>query len=122
MLLTMLVLVLLIFLTVWGTLLLVRYTAQSMLFSLKANEERMVIAIPLAGSVVEAEYIIRTALNMTRDKNCAIEIVLVNCGVDEETAEVCAKMASDYSNIVVLDADEFADYMRAKAHCRITTD
>jgi len=116
----MLLIAALIFLTVWGTLLLVRYTAETMLFSLKDNEDRILLAIPFSGSVVEAEYIIRTALRITSEKNCAFKILLVDCGVDEETGKICLKMADDYCNIVYLKAENLAEYMKEQAEIRFT--
>ncbi len=72
--------------------------------------------IPLFDGGNDVEYIVRSLMWKLNWKECCLreEIVLLDLGVDEETALVCKKLSEDNGFVYFLKPDELKDFLIEK--------
>jgi hypothetical protein len=72
--------------------------------------------VPLFGGGNDAEYIVRSLIWKSNWKECCLmeEIVLLDLGVDEETALICQKLSEENSFVYFLKPEELKDFLIEK--------
>lgn len=79
------------------------------------KESEMVVLVPIRGHCTDAEMVLRSAIRRIHEMGGSDRKMLlcVDCGMDEETHNVCERICSERSGAFLVKIEEVSSYL----HC-----
>ncbi len=85
-----------------------------------AKNQHLISIIPCDGHREDVEYLVKnTYVRMTdqcRCKNCSI--ILVDCGMDTETRNICNMLVHDLDFVKICGRSEIGTFVQENFHCK----